>query len=126
MVDGLRDGWPGNGACGAGADHCGHLSSRRFTRALEWIIQQRGAPERLRCENGPEFTSRHFLQNGRIESFNGRLRDECLNANWFQSIGQAKEKIENWREECNRERPHSSLGYLTPLEFAARGAPLLS
>jgi putative transposase len=124
-------------------DSC--LSSRRVTRALEWIIQQRGAPERLRCDNGPEFTSRHFLgwceerriqlihiqpgkpmQNGRIESFNGRLRDECLNANWFQSIGQAKEKIENWREEYNRERPHSSLGYLTPLEFAARGAPLLS
>jgi putative transposase len=124
-------------------DSC--LSSRRVTRALEWILQQRGVPERLRCDNGPEFTSRHFLgwceerriqlihiqpgrpmQNGRIESFNGRLRDECLNANWFQSVGQAKEKIENWREEYNRERPHSSLGYLTPLEFAARGAPLLS
>jgi putative transposase len=124
-------------------DSC--LSSRRVTRALEWVIQQRGAPERLRCDNGPEFTSRHFLgwceerriqlihiqpgrptQNGRIESFNGRLRDECLNANWFQSVGQAREKIENWREEYNRERPHSSLGYLTPLEFAARGAPLLS
>ena len=83
-------------------DSC--LSSRRVTRALEWIIQQRGAPERLRCDNGPEFTSRHFLgwceerriqlihiqparpmQNRRIESFNGRLRDECLNANWLQS-----------------------------------------
>jgi putative transposase len=124
-------------------DSC--LSSRRVTRALEWIIQQRGTPERLRCDNGPEFTSRHFLgwcedqriellhiqpgrpmQNGRVESFNGRLRDECLNANWFQSIRQAQQRIENWREEYNRERPHSSLGYLTPLEFAARGAPLLS
>jgi putative transposase len=115
------------------------------TQALEWIIQQRGAPERLRCDNGPEFTSRHFLgwceerriqllhiqpgrpmQNGRVESFNGRLRDECLNGNWFQTIGQAKQRIESWREEYNRERPHSSLGYLTPAEFAARGAPLLS
>jgi len=124
-------------------DSC--LSSRRVTRALEWIIQQRGAPERLRCDNGPEFTSRHFLgwceerkiqllhiqpgrpmQNGRVESFNGRLRDECLNANWFQSVRQAQQRIENWREEYNRERPHSSLGYLTPAEFAARGAPLLS
>jgi len=66
------------------------------------------------------------MQNGRVESFNGRLRDECLNANWFQSIGHAKQQIERWREEYNRERPHSSLGYLTPAEFAARGAPLLS
>jgi putative transposase len=124
-------------------DSC--LSSRRVTRALEWVIQQRGAPGGLRCDNGPEFTSRHFLawceeqriqlihiqpgrpmQNGRVESFNGRLRDECLNANWFESLGQAKRRIETWREEYNRERPHSSLGYLTPLEFAARGAPLLS
>ena len=121
------------------------LSSRRVTRVLEWILQQRGTPERLRCDNGPEFTSRHFLgwceerriqllhiqpgrpmQNGRVESFNGRLRDECLNANWFQTLGQAKQRIESWREEYNRERPHSSLGYLTPAEFAARGAPLLS
>ena len=121
-------------------DSC--LSSRRVTRALEWIIQQRGVPERLRCDNGPEFTSRHFLgwceerriqllhiqpgrpmQNGRVESFNGRLRDECLNANWFQSMRQAKQRIESWREEYNRERPHSSLGYLTPAEFAAAGSP---
>jgi putative transposase len=124
-------------------DSC--LSSRRVTRVLEWIIGQRGAPETLRCDNGPEFTSRHFLvwceewkirlvhiqpgrpmQNGRVESFNGKLRNECLNANWFLSIGQAKQKIENWREEYNRERPHSSLGYLTPAEFAGRTAPLLS
>jgi putative transposase len=124
-------------------DSC--LSSRRVTRVLKWIIEQRGVPERLRCDNGPEFTSRHFLswceerriqllhiqpgkpmQNGRVESFNGRLRDECLNANWFQSVEQAKQRIEDWREEYNRERPHSSLGYLTPVEFAARGAPLLS
>jgi hypothetical protein len=81
---------------------------------------------------GPEFTSRHIglihiqpgrpMQNGRVESFNGRLRDECLNANWFATIASAKEKIESWREEYNGERPHSSLGYMTPLEFA-RGAP---
>ena len=124
-------------------DSC--LSSRRVTRALEWIIEQRGRPASLRCDNGPEFTSRHFLawcedrrielihiqpgkptQNGRVESFNGRLRDECLNANSFQTIAEAKQRIENWREEYNRERPHSSLGYLTPIEYAARGAPLIS
>ena len=121
-------------------DSC--LSSRRVTRVLEWVIQQRGKPEALRCDNGPEFTSRHFLawceeqqirlihiqpgrpmQNGRVESFNGRLRDECLNANWFPTMNEAKRKIEAWREEYNRERPHSSLGYRTPEEFA-RGAPL--
>jgi putative transposase len=113
------------------------LSSRRVTRALEWIISQRGKPEVLRCDNGPEFTSRHFLawceehsirllhiqpgrpmQNGHIESFNGRLRDECLNHHWFKTLVDAKEKIERWRMEYNGERPHSSLAYRTPEEFA--------
>jgi putative transposase len=94
------------------------LSSRRVTRALEWSISQRGKPEVLRCDNGPEFTSRHFLawcephsirllhiqpgrpmQNGHIESFHGRLRDECLNHHWFTTLADAKEKIERWRME---------------------------
>jgi putative transposase len=117
-------------------DSC--LSSRRVTRVLEWVIEQRGVPEAIRCDNGPEFTSRHFLawcedrriglvhiqpgrpmQNGWVESFNGRLRDECLNANWFVTMADARQKIEAWREEYNGERPHSSLGYRTPREFAA-------
>ena len=117
-------------------DSC--LSSRRVTRVLEWVIEQRGAPEAIRCDNGPEFTSRHFLawcedrriglrhiqpgrpmQNGWVESFNGRLRDECLNANWFVTMADARQKIGAWREEYNGERPHSSLGYATPREFAA-------
>ena len=87
---------------------------------------------------GPELTSRHFLswceeqriqlihiqpgrpmQNGHIESFNGRLRDECLNANWFRTLADARGKISAWRNEYNGERPHSSLGYRTPNEFAA-------
>ena len=113
------------------------VSSRRVTRVLERVIAERGAPQSLRCDNGPEFTSRHFLawceerriqvvhiqpgrpmQNGYVESFNGRFRDECLNANWFVNIVDAKQKIEDWRVEYNVERPHSSLAYRTPNEYA--------
>lgn len=113
------------------------LSSRRVTRSLESVVERRGTPEAIRCDNGPELTSRHFLswceerkiqiihiqpgrpmQNGHIESFNGRLRDECLNANWFQNMADARAKIAAWREEYNGERPHSSLDYRTPNEFA--------
>ena len=109
------------------------LSSPRVTRALEQAIDQARAPESIRCDNGPELTSRHFLgwceerkiqlihiqpgrpmQNGHVESFNGRLRDECLNASWFRNLADPKEKISRWREEYNRERPHSSLGHRTP------------
>ena len=114
------------------------LSSHRVTRSLEAVIEHRGKPEAIRCDNGPELTSRHFLswceerkiqlihiqpgrpmQNGHVESFNGRLRDECLNANWFRNLMDARAKIGAWREEYNGERPHSSLGYRTPNEFAA-------
>ena len=58
------------------------------------------------------------MQNGHVESFNGRFRDECLNHNWFTTLADAKEKIERWRMEYNGERPHSSLAYRTPEEFA--------
>lgn len=117
-------------------DSC--LSSRRVTRVLEWVIEQRGAPQAIRCDNGPEFTSRHFLawceersirlthiqpgrpmQNGRVESFNGRFRDECLNANWFQTLAEARSKVEAWRVDYNEQRPHSSPGYLAPRVFAS-------
>lgn len=113
------------------------LSSRRVTRSLEAIVERRGLPEAIRCDNGPELTSRHFIawceerkvqlihiqpgrpmQNGHVESFNGRLRDECLNANWFATLVDARAKITAWRDEYNGERPHSSLGYRTPNEFA--------
>jgi putative transposase len=113
------------------------LGSRRVTRVLDRVIEIRGVPAGLRCDNGPEFTSRHFLgwceekriqlihiqpgrpmQNGHVESFNGRFRDECLNANWFQNLVDAKQKIEQWRESYNSDRPHSSLDYRTPTEFA--------
>jgi putative transposase len=113
------------------------ISSRQVTRTLERVIQERGTPRALRCDNGPEFTSRHFLgwcadkgielvhiqpgkpmQNGHVESFNGRFRDECLNANWFVNLADARGRIERWRQEYNVDRPHSSLDYRTPQEFA--------
>ena len=110
-----------------------------MTRILERIIEARGTPESLRCDNGPELTSRHIvgwceekkinlvhiqpgkpMQNGHVESFNGRFRDECLNASWFRTLADAREKISSWRDEYNGERPHSSLAYRTPREFARR------
>jgi len=121
------------------------FASRRVTRALEQIVVERGVPQAIRCDNGPELTSRHFLawciergielvhiqpgrpmQNGHVESFHGKLRDECLNASWFGNLLEARAKIGAWREEYNEERPHSSLGYLAPREFARRVAALRS
>ena len=115
------------------------FASRRVTRVLEGIIGERGMPASIRCDNGPELTSRHFLawclerqielvhiqpgkptRNGRCESFNGRLREECLAVSWFQNLFEARRKIAAWRQEYNEERPHSSLGYSTPSEFARR------
>ena len=88
---------------------------------------------------GPEFTSRHFLawciekqialvhiqpgkpqQNGYVESFNGKLRDECLNAHWFANLAAARQLIQAWRQEYNESRPHRSLGERTPSEFASQ------
>ena len=60
------------------------------------------------------------MQNGHVESFHGRLRDECLNASWFRTLGDVREKLAEWRQEYNHERPHRSLGYRTPAEFRAR------
>jgi putative transposase len=121
------------------------MGSRRVTRVLEAIIAARGIPQAIRSDNGPEFTSRHFLawclerkieavhiepgkpvQNAHVESFHGKLRDECLNASWFANLFEARRKIAEWRREYNEERPHSSLGYLPPREFARRVAALRS
>ena len=117
------------------------FASRRVTRVLDAIIAERGIAGALRVDNGPEFTSRHFLawaverqievihiqpgkptQNGRVESFQGRLREECLRVSWFQNLFDARRKIAAWQIEYNEERPHSSLGYKTPQEFAAQAA----
>src|SRR5712691_10448314 len=117
------------------------FASRRVTRVLDAIIAQRGMARAIRCDNGPEFTSRHFLawaverqielihiqpgkptQNARVESFHGRLREECLRVSWFQNLFDARRRIAAWRTEYNEDRPHSSLGYKTPKEFAAAQA----
>jgi putative transposase len=117
------------------------FASRRVTRVLDAIVAERGQPQAIRYDNGPELTSRHFLawcverqielvhiqpgkptQNARVESFHGRLREECLSVSWFQNLFDARRKIAAWRKEYNEERPHSSLGYQTPKEFAAAQA----
>lgn len=113
------------------------LGGMRVRRVLEAVIAKRGRPERIVVDNGPEFRGRaiaawseerqvrlQFIQPGKpvqnafIESFNGRLREECLNANWFVNLADAKRKIEEWRTDYNEQRPHSSLGYLPPQQFA--------
>ena len=117
------------------------FASRRVTRVLDAIVAERGHPQAIRCDNGPELTSRHFLawaverqiellhiqpgkptQNAHVESFHGRLREECLAVSWFQNLFDARRKIAAWRTDYNQERPHSSLGYRTPKEFAAAQA----
>jgi putative transposase len=94
------------------------FASRRVTRTLESIMTQREKPLAIRCDNGPEFTSRHFLawciekkielvhiqpgrpmQNGRVESFHGRLREECLRVSWFGNLFEGRWKIAAWRKE---------------------------
>lgn len=101
----------------------------------------RGVPKRIRVDNGPEFVSRALDQwaylhevaldfsrpgkptdNALVESFNGRLRDECLNTNWFLSLDDARYKIEAWRQHYNESRPHTSLGFVPPSVFAQRAA----
>jgi putative transposase len=113
------------------------LGGVRVGRVLDRVVAERGLPEAIVLDNGPEFRGRALaawsdergvrlefiqpgkpMQNGYVESFNGRLRDECLNANWFTSLSDAKRKIEEWRQDYNQQRPHSSLAYLSPAAFA--------
>jgi putative transposase len=117
----------------------GRIRSGRVIEILARLISARGAPRHLRSDNGPEFVSRALLawitaqgigtalidpgkpwQNGAVESFNGKFRDECLSLEWFRSRAEAKVVIEAWRRHYNAVRPHSSLGYLTPAEFVAK------
>jgi len=115
------------------------IRSARVIEVLAKLVSVRGAPRYLRSDNGTEFVSRAILawtveakietalidpgkpwQNGANESFNGKFRDECLGIQWFQNRTEARVLIETWRREYNAVRPHSSLGNLTPAEFAAR------
>lgn len=115
------------------------LPSARVIRVLNQLIELRGKPEVITTDNGPEFTSMamdrwayerginlHFIepgrpmQNGFIESFNGTFRDECLNENWFMNLEEARRTIEEWKDEYNTYRPHSSIENLTPALFAEK------
>jgi len=106
---------------------------------LDKAVSVHGMPKRIRVDNGPEFVSRAMdlwaysnkvildfsrpgkpTDNAFIESFNGRFRQECLNLHWFLDLADAREKVENWRVDYNKNRPHGSLGKLTPNEFAQR------
>jgi len=117
------------------------LPGLRVVRVLERLRGWRGTPAAIQVDNGTEFTSRvvdqwayqqgvalHFIERGKptqnafIESFNGKFRDECLNQNWFVDLRDAQDQIETWRVDYNTVRPHSSLRYLTPEEFAATAA----
>lgn len=113
------------------------LPGARVAATLDRLGEVRGLPSSITVDHGPEFESqlldawayRHAVrlafirpgkpvENAYIESFNGRLRDECLNEHWFINMAHARTVIEHWRDEYNTERPHSALGYLTPHQYA--------
>ena len=117
------------------------LSGARVVRELDAIISRRGQPGTIVSDNGTEFTSMailkwcqqsrvdwHYIapgkpmQNGFVESFNGRLRDECLNETLFSTLSEARAALRSWKEDDNQNRPHSALGNKTPTEFAAQMA----
>ena len=118
------------------------IRSRRVIDVLARLVSLHGVPLFPRSDNGPEFVSDAILdwiaqsgvgtalidpgkpwQNGTNESFNGKLRDECLSLEWFRSRAEAKVVIETWRHHYNAVRPHSSINYLTPHEFKQQHHP---
>jgi putative transposase len=119
------------------------LGGARVVSVLERLSETRGLPEAITIDNGPEFTGKvldkwayrkgvklNFIRPGKpienayAESFNGRLRDECLNTNWFLNLKHARNIIEDWRKDYNQVRPHSSLKNMTPMEYANTAAGL--
>jgi putative transposase len=113
------------------------ISGEYVTRLLDTAAMFRGYPDMVRTDNGPEFTSRVFMawaqthgirhiliqpgrpmQNGYIESFNGKFRDEHLNESWFETLQQARNAASIWKQDYNQVRPHSSVGRIPPAEFA--------
>ena len=112
------------------------LPGGRVVRVLEQLVLERGAPDEIVLDNGPELAGKTLdqwayergvwlrfiepgkpVQNAFVESFQGRLRDECLDRHWFVSLPDARHTIETWRQDYNRARPHSALGYRPPEEF---------
>jgi putative transposase len=112
------------------------IGGARVVNVLERITEARGQAEVITVDNGPEFSGKaldewahrrgiklNFIRPGKpvenayIESFNGKLRDECLNQNWFISLKDARQAVEDWRIDYNEFRPHRSLGDLSPMEF---------
>lgn len=113
------------------------LSGQRVVRVLDQLIRWHGTPKRITLDNGPEFTGQVLdawayehgvqldfidpgrpMQNGYLESFNGKFRDECLNVHWFRTLADARWTISTWKECYNTERPHSALCGQTPAERA--------
>jgi len=113
------------------------IGGHKVVEVLMQIGKERKLPSTIRVDNGPEFISKALNQwaylngvqldfsrpgkptdNGLIEAFNGRLRQECLNESWFLSLEDAREKVESWRQQYNKERPHRALGNLASLEYA--------
>lgn len=114
------------------------ICGEHVVQILDSVAQFRGYPEAIRTDQGPEFTGKALdqwaykngvqlkliqagkpTQNAYIESFNGKFRDECLNEHWFEDLAHARKVINEWRQDYNENRPHSSLNYMTPSEFAA-------
>ena len=119
------------------------LGGRRVVSVLERLAAMRGLPQVITMDNGPEFAGRALdewayrkgvklnfirpgkpIENALAESFIGRLRDECLNANWFMNLKHARDIIEDWRRDYNEVRPHSSLKGRSPKEYAEAAAGL--
>ena len=117
------------------------ISGARVARFLDDLVELRGKPDGITCDNGTEYTSKamffwsqengvklNFIQPGKptqnafVESFNGKFRDACLNQHWFRTLQEARYEIELWQQHYNHERPHSSLNYLTPVAFAEKVA----
>ncbi len=112
------------------------LPGGRVVRVLERLAEERGAPDEIVLDNGPELAGKALdrwayergvglrfiepgkpVQNAFVESFHGRLRDECLDRHWFLGLADARHTVEAWRRDYNRARPHSALGYRAPEEF---------
>lgn len=113
-----------------------NIKARKLVKLLQELITQKGKPAYIRCDNGPEFISRVLekfaegngieirfsqpgkpTQNGLVERLNGTQRKECLNLKYFNTVKEVQQDLDAWWNSYNFDRPHSSLGYLTPQQF---------